>query len=69
MTREQELEAEVVFLKSQNDQLAGGTSILVCELEKLREENRRLANENAALVAQIPNGFTFPREGEAAMIE
>ena len=69
MTREQELEAEVVFLKSQNAQLAGGTELLVCELEKLREENRRLANENAALVAQIPTGFVFPRDGECRMVD
>ena len=60
---------EVRFLKSQQRELERGTEILVCELEKLREENRRLANENAALIAQIPHGFTFPRDGEARLIE
>ena len=60
---------EVRFLQSQQRELAAGTSILVCELEKLREDNRRLANENAALVAQMPHGFMFPRDGEARLIE
>jgi hypothetical protein len=60
---------EVRFLKNQNRELAAGTEILLIELERVRKDNARLANENAALVAQIPNGFTFPREGEAAMIE
>ena len=39
------------------------------EILRLRSENLRLANENAALVAQIPNGFRFPNDGDARMID
>lgn len=39
------------------------------EIARLKAENLRLANENAALVAQIPNGFRFPNDGDARMID
>jgi hypothetical protein len=62
-------EPDIEFWKRQNAELAAGTELLMVEIRKLREDNNRLANENAALVAQIPTGFVFPRDGEARLIE
>ena len=60
---------EVRFLKNQNRELSAGTEILVCELERARKDCARLANENAALVSQLPHGFMFPRDGDARMVD
>lgn len=64
-----ELLREVRFQMSQNAELARGTEILVREMERLREENRKLALENAGLVKMIPVGYTFHRDGECKLIE
>ena len=60
---------EQEFWKRQNAELAAGTELLMAEITKLKAELARVANENAALVAQLPHGFTFPRDGECKLIE
>jgi len=61
--------AEIRFLISQNDTLAEGTEVLLAELDRARKDNARLANENAYLIGLLPNGITFPRDGECKLIE
>ena len=45
------------------------TLALLSEVVRLQTDNARLANENAALVAQLPHGFAFPKDGECRMVD
>lgn len=46
-------------------------SALESQIKELQSTNLRLANENAALVAQLPHGFMFPKErdGDCRMVD
>jgi hypothetical protein len=64
-----DLEKAWRFQMNQNRELAAGTEILMAEIAKLKAELARVANENAALVAQLPHGFAFPKDGDCRMVD